>query len=160
MQPIGNSKEFLSNKEVITQLLTPAMVDYWIHLYGDRIKKPMLDDPQQRCVVLLYGSSASLGRNLQASQKLIDGVSVTDVKMSSLTYADHPVDILHMDLKTALRKFPDKPEIQACVDDLTHQSYVVITGTYLPLKMLGNDEDGMYPFAVTTHVILNSKLDI
>jgi hypothetical protein len=136
MQTVGGTKEFLTNTEIIKTLLTPNQIQLWIAKYETQVLPKMLEDQEQRCVIFLYGSSASLTRKL---------------KIEDANDSDRPMDILHMDLNTARKKFPDKPEIQACCDDPNHQTYAVITATYLPLKMLGNEEDGMYPFAITTH---------
>ena len=143
MQPVGGSKEFLTNSDIIKTLLTSDQIQLWITQYQDQVFPPMLEDAEQRCVIFLYGSSASLSRKLKPPHKR----EASDPSVDP----DQPMDILHMDLTTARKKFPDKPEIQTCCDDPNHQTYAVITATYLPLKMLGNEEDGMFTFSTTTH---------
>jgi hypothetical protein len=100
----------------------------------------MLQNNHKRCVILLYGSSASLTRKLQASQKLMATSEQNEV--------DQPMDILHLDLTTAIKKFPNQPKLIACRDDPDNLSYTIITASYLPLRMLGNEEDGMFPFGM------------
>ena len=114
----------------IYQLLTPQRIEEWISFYHKRIYPPMIEDELCRCVILLYGSTASLTRKLKGSQN------------------DEPSDIIHMSLPEARRKFPNKEQLKISPKD---NIFTVIIATYLPLKMLGNDDDGMYTFSMTNH---------